>query len=85
MSNINGRDVKVARVHQSFHIEGLGNLGPGAITKDSAKGVIGGLTMTKVDGGVYLKAGSTEGYIPDANIVGVQFSLVPIASVTKIK
>ena len=69
MSNLNGRKVKVLRTHATIHLEGVGQL-TGAITADS-KGTLGTLEMVKVDGGVHIKFKTSEGFIPDGNIISL--------------
>ena len=46
MENLNGRKVKLARVHALIHVNGVGQIGP-AIDANSGK-VLGSVELTKV-------------------------------------
>ncbi len=71
-----GRSIASIRVHVPLFIEGFGsiNAANGAVTKDSIMGKLGALSMLRVEGGVLLKAGNREGFVPDSNIVALAFS-----------
>lgn len=74
MSNLNGKEVVVARLHAATHM-----LGYGAIKTVITKAETRGLNMYKSEGGLQLtgkdaKTGkSWEGFIPDGNIISLEF------------
>lgn len=68
---LNGRAVKVVRIHTVVHVANLGQLGP--VIDTNVTGKLGGATLTKVQDGVLLKAKGTEVLIPHGNIVSIQF------------
>lgn len=72
--SLNGRKVKIVRIHGTVHFNGLGQLGGagGAIDINSAK-LLNAMVITRVDGGVVLKTKTVEGFIPDGNIVSLEF------------
>ena len=69
--DLNGRKCKIVRIHSTVHFNGVGQLGP-AIDINSAK-LLGSMALTKVEGGVHLKSATLEGFIPDGNIISVEF------------
>jgi hypothetical protein len=71
MQNLNGRRVKIARVHALLHVNGVGQIGP--VLDANCGKVLGAVELYKVDGGVYLKSKTFEVYVPDGNIISVQF------------
>lgn len=70
MSKLNGRLVRIARVHAAVHFEGVGSM-TSPITADSAKKK-GALELRKVEGGLLLKYGKSEMYVPDGNLQSLQ-------------
>jgi hypothetical protein len=73
--SLNGTKVKLFRLSQAYHITGVGQVGPGAITTQGMANLTGKLDLTYVDGGVLLE-GTLQGkkvrsVIPVGNIVGV--------------
>jgi hypothetical protein len=69
VSNLNGRKVKVARVHAIVHVPGVGQLGP-AIDENSAK-FLGGLSLFKEEDGMLVKGKTFELFIPNGNIISM--------------
>jgi len=73
MSDLNGREVIIARLRTNTHIQGFGNMGPVLDPNSIAKGGLGTVKMVKVDGGLYISGNSWEGFIPDSSLVSIQF------------
>lgn len=74
MSSLNGRKVSCVRFHAPYHIVGVGQLGPGAVTCDF-KGK-SSLTLEYHDGGVLIsgkndKSKPFAAYVPGGNIIGL--------------
>lgn len=75
MYNLNGTRVILARLVTTYHIQGLGQVGPGALTEEGTAGRKLPLKLTYMDGGVVVR-GASEGkkfqsFIPGGNIVGL--------------
>lgn len=74
MLSLNGREVTLARIQTVTHIKGIGQMGP-ALDRDSAsKSGLGSMRMYKVEDGLYLKGGNWEAFIPNGNIISMQFA-----------
>lgn len=71
MLNLNGRKVKLARVHALLHVFGVGQIGP--VLDANCGKTMGSVELFKVEGGVYLKGKTFEVYVPDGNLISVQF------------
>ena len=81
MSNLTGRKIKVARFHTACHIEGLGQLTTAVRSEPKGPHVI---QLVKVEGGIRVQYGpSVDAYIPDGNIVCLQFEPEVVATPTK--
>jgi hypothetical protein len=70
--NYNDRKVLIARLHTVLHITGIGQVGP-AVDQNSGK-VKGQMVLTKIPGGLHLKAGDVEVIVPNGNIISMQLA-----------
>lgn len=73
MSNLNGREVKMARVQTIIYIPDVGQMGPTLDANSASKRGLGSMKLFKVDGGLHLVGSNWEGYVPDGNITCIQF------------
>lgn len=84
MSNsLIGRRVSLVRLHVVTMVEGLGNLGPGAITENVKQ--IGSSTMTVADLGILFKHKDIEVLLPWTNVISAQLKPTKAEVVGKIE
>lgn len=83
MYSLNGTRVILARLQTTYHIQGLGQVGPGALTEGGTAGRKLSLELTYMDGGVVVRGVSDgkkfQSFIPGGNIVGIDLdpTIVP--------
>lgn len=66
MKTLNGRKVTLVRLAESTHAPGLGSIGP-AVDNNSGK-MLGAMTMTRTEGGVFCQTKGVSFEIPIGNI-----------------
>ena len=71
MKTLNGRKVKICRLHTVTHAPGLGQIGP-SLDANSGK-TLGVATLEYFDSGVLFSCKGVEMYIPGGNISGMVF------------
>ena len=82
MQTLNGRKVKVVRMHTVAHAPGLGQIGP-AIDANSGK-TLGIMELFYYNEGVYFRCKGVEGYIPSGNVSSIVFEPeTPVAAPVK--
>lgn len=73
MSSLNGREVKLARLHSIMHIPGVGQLGPAIDSNSASKNGLGSIKLVKVEDGLQLIGVNWEAFVPNGNIISMQF------------